>query len=222
VDRTQWRPIVQASDIHFWKTGGNYRAEEWAAEHLEDVLLAFYRRHRPGAKGALIVNSIATAHRLLALLQPAFAAEGLCVSLSKTIKDSYETARAHLKQAYWDVLGVSTGRALSAYLDLMKNAKQIAEEAQSFRGGSPFECGVIDVSEAGADGVKRYGLLTLAANADLDWLGLDEFKREAAGRAASYRRCGADGGLVPLPRLWRYTARGAGSAARRGGDVERG
>ncbi len=322
VNPAQWRPIVQATDIHFWKTGGNYRAEEWAAEHMEDTLLAFCRRHRPGAKGAIIVNGVATAHRLFALLKPVFEAEGLCVSLNtgltgetikcasldadlligtstvdvgvdfrinflafesrdagtflqrlgrlgrhtndrrghafaafeahalvpnfvaerlfegrkeepallgdgsemtraelsaairkaypppasfpsyarrwgwvqsahvyyrlshKTIKDSYETARAHLKQAYWDVLGISTGRALQDYLALLKDAKQIAEEAQSFRGGSPFECGVIDPSEPGADGVKRYGLLTLAANADLEWLGLDEFKREAARRGA--------------------------------------
>ena len=55
---------VQATDIHFWKTSGDYRAEEWAAEHLEDTLLAFFRRQRPGAKGAFIVNSVATAHRL--------------------------------------------------------------------------------------------------------------------------------------------------------------
>jgi hypothetical protein len=105
---------------------------------------------------------------------------------NKTIEDSYETARAHLKQTYWDVLGISTGRALNDYLELMKGARQIAEEAQSFRGGSPFECGVIDLSEAGADSVKRYGLLTLAANADLDWLEPDEFKGQVAQRGAAF------------------------------------
>jgi len=336
VDRAAWRPIVQATDIHFWKTGGDYRAEEWVAEHChservchserseESLLLGFFHRHRPGAKGAIIVNSVATAHRLFVLLRPVFEAEGLCVSLNtgftgetlkraslgadlligtstvdvgvdfrinflvfesrdagtflqrlgrlgrhtddgrghafeafeahalvpnfvserlfegksneppllpdaanvtraalseairkaypqpvsfesyarrwgwvqsahvyyrlsnKTIKDSYETARAHLKQTYWDVLGISTGRALSDYLELMKGARQIAEEAQSFRGGSPFECGVIDLSEAGADSVKRYDLLTLAANADLDWLEPDEFKRQVAQRGAAF------------------------------------
>ncbi|MBN1887855.1 MAG: type I-D CRISPR-associated helicase Cas3' [Thermoflexales bacterium] len=323
VDRDQWRPIVQATDIHFWNTQGDYRAEAWATDHLEDVLLAFFRHHRPGAKGAIIVNSIATAHRLFALLGPAFGAEGLCVSLNtgftgetlkrasleadlligtatvdvgvdfrinflvfesrdagtflqrlgrlgrhtddgrghafeafeahalvpnfvnerlfegkggespllpdstavaraelgkavhtaypqpvsfqsyarewgwvqsahvyyklsrKTIKDSYETAREHLKQHYWDVLGISTGRALREYAELTKDARQIAEEAQSFRGGSPFECGLIDDSEAGADSVKRYNLLTLAANANLEWLGQERFKREAAQRKAT-------------------------------------
>jgi len=334
VDQTTWRPIVQATGVHFWKMGGDYRAEEWVAEHChservchseqseESTLLDFFRRHRPGAKGAIIVNSVATAHRLFALLKPVFEAEGLCVSLNtgftgetlkrasleadlligtstvdvgvdfrinflvfesrdagtflqrlgrlgrhtddgrghafeafeahalvpnfvgerlfkgkgdeqpllpeatevtraalsqaiytaypqpasfqsyarrwgwvqsahvyyklsnKTIKDSYETARAHLKQTYWDVLDISTGRALNDYLELMKGARQIAEEAQSFRGGSPFECGVIDPFEAGADSVKRYGLLTLVVNASLDWLDPDEFKREVARRAA--------------------------------------
>ena len=323
VNHAQWRPIVQASDIHFWKTSGDYRAEEWSREHLEDVLLSFFRHHRPGAKGAIIVNGVATAHRLVVQLRPAFEAEGLHVSLntgftgealkrasldadlligtatidvgvdfrinflvfesrdagtflqrlgrlgrhtddgrghtfqafeahalvpnfvgerlfdgkggegallpnsievtraalseairtaypspvafksyarewgwiqsahvyyklsSKTVRDSYETARAHLKQCYWDTFGISTARALRDYRDLQTEAKQIVEEAQSFRGESPFECGVIDATETGADGVKRYGLLTMAANADLDWLGPDEFKQEAQRRGST-------------------------------------
>lgn len=330
VNGAQWRPIVQASDIQFWKTSGDYRAEEWVAEHLEDVLLSFFRRHRPGAKGAIIVNSVATAHRLVAKLKPVFEAEGLHVSLntgftgetlkrasleadlligtatidvgvdfrinflvfesrdagtflqrlgrlgrhiddgrghafeafeahalvpnfvgerlfegkgdagallpnsvdvtraelskaicsaypppvafksyarewgwiqsahvyyklsSKTVRDSYETARAHLKQYYWDTFGISTARALRNYLDLQTEAKQIVEEAQSFRGGSPFECGVIDAAETGADGVKRYSLLTMAANADLDWLGPDEFSREARQRGATLSSTAVD------------------------------
>ncbi len=322
VNLAQWRPIVQATDIHFWKTGSDYRVEEWAAEHLEDTLLSFCRRRRAGAKGAIIVNSVATAHRLLSQLGPAFEAEGLHVSLntgftgeslkrvsleadlliatatvdvgvdfrinflvfesrdsgtflqrlgrlgrhkddgrghafevfeahalvpnfvnerlfegkgderlplldsaeitradlsravctaypspasfksyarewgwvqsahvyyklgSGTIRDSYETARTHLKQHYWDVWGIDTRRALNDYVELTKNARQIAEEAQSFRGGSPFECGVIDMSEAGADSVKRYDLFTLVANASLEWLDPAEFAREAARRSA--------------------------------------
>lgn len=320
VAEAEWRRIVQATDVHFWETKGDYRAEEWVADHLQDTLLAFFRHHRPGAKGAFIVNGVATAHRLYDQLKPVFDPEGLAVSLNtgftgetlkrasleadlligtstidvgvdfrinflafesrdagtflqrlgrlgrhaddgrghkfeafeahalvpnfvterlfesnrggaallplstevtraqlsqaiydayprpvsfqsyarewgwvqsahvyyklcnKTVKDSYETARAHLKQYYWDTFGIGIGRALSDYRELKDGAKQIAEEAQSFRGGSPFECGVIDPVEPGADGVKRYDLLSLAANADVDWLGLDQFKRQAAQR----------------------------------------
>ena len=323
VDRAQWRPIVQTSDIQFWKTSGDYRAEEWTTEHLEDILLSFFRQHRSGTKGAFIVNSVATAHRLFAQLKPAFEADGLRVSLNTgftgetlkrasldadlligtatvdvgvdfrinflvfesrdagtflqrlgrlgrhaddgrghafeafeahalvpnfvgerlfegkgdespllpnsfdvtraelskaipsaypppvafksyarewgwiqsahvyyklsrgTIRDSYETARAHLKQYYWDTFGISTARALRDYCDLQTEAKQIVEEAQSFRGDSPFECGVIDAAETGADGVKRYDLLTMAAHADLEWLGPDEFIKEVLRREAA-------------------------------------
>lgn len=323
VNHAQWRPIVQASDIHFWKTSSDYRAEEWVTEHLEDVLLSFFRRHRPGAKGAIIVNGVATAHRLVAKLRPVFEAEGLHISLNTgftgealkhasldadlligtatidvgvdfrinflvfesrdagtflqrlgrlgrhigdgrghafeafeahalvpnfvserlferegevgmllplttgvtradlstairsaypspvafksyarewgwiqsahvyyklsrgTIRDSYEIARTHLKQYYWDTFGIGVARALRDYHDLQTEAKQIVEEAQSFRGDSPFECGVIDPTETGADGVKRYDLLSLAANADLDWLGPDEFGKEAHQRGVA-------------------------------------
>jgi CRISPR-associated endonuclease/helicase Cas3 len=323
VDRADWRPIVQATDLYFRETKGDYRAEEWTAEHLEDTLLAFFRYHRSGAKGAFIVNGVATAHRLVDQLRPAFAKEGLSVSLNtgftgetlkrasldadlligtstidvgvdfrinflvfesrdagtflqrlgrlgrhtddgrghrfeafeahalvpnfvrerlfesnrdrpallpemvgvtrsklseaireaypppasfksyarewgwvqsahvyyrlcnKTVRDSYETARANLKQYYWDVLGISTGRALGEYKELMEEAKQIAEEAQSFRGGSPFECGVIDPAEPGADSVKRYDLLNLAANAEVDWLGQEHFTQEAVQRGVA-------------------------------------
>jgi CRISPR-associated endonuclease/helicase Cas3 len=71
----EWRQILQGSDIHF-ATG---RVEEWLDAHQEDTLLDFFKRHRPGAKGAIIVNSIAAAKRILARLRPVFQGHGLTV-----------------------------------------------------------------------------------------------------------------------------------------------
>lgn len=73
-----WRSIVQGCDIHV----AALRAEEWVATHLEDTLLPFFREHRPGAKGAIIVNSLAAAHRIARLIEPLFKREGLCVRLN--------------------------------------------------------------------------------------------------------------------------------------------
>ncbi len=75
LEPSQWRRILHRTTIHFERL----RAEEWVAQHLDDVLLPFFEDHRPGAKGAIIVNSVAAAKRLVATLKPAFQARGLTV-----------------------------------------------------------------------------------------------------------------------------------------------
>lgn len=74
-DPAQWRRILHAATIHV-ATG---RVEEWVAQHLEDILLPFFLERTPHAKGAVIVNSVAAAHRLLNVLQPVLAQHGLTV-----------------------------------------------------------------------------------------------------------------------------------------------
>jgi CRISPR-associated endonuclease/helicase Cas3 len=71
----RWRRILHGTTICFEQLG----AEEWAAEHQDDILLPFFLDHRPGAKGAIIVNSVAAANRLVARLKPVFATHGLIV-----------------------------------------------------------------------------------------------------------------------------------------------
>ncbi len=65
-DPKQWRRILHGSDIYF--APGS--AEEWIEQNLEPVLLPFFRDNYPGAKGAIIVNSIAQAKRLVGRLKP--------------------------------------------------------------------------------------------------------------------------------------------------------
>jgi CRISPR-associated endonuclease/helicase Cas3 len=67
-----WRPILQGSHIHIAQGG----MEDWIAAGGDMVLLNWFRERRPGAKGALIVNSVAAALRLTAHLAPLFRTEG--------------------------------------------------------------------------------------------------------------------------------------------------
>jgi CRISPR-associated endonuclease/helicase Cas3 len=316
-DETLWRPIIRGSEINFWTA----RAEEWAEAHLADTLLAFFKEHGPGAKGAFIVNSVATAHRLVDRLGPEFAREGLRVLpntgltsnevrkasreadlligtstvdvgvdfrinflvfesrdagtflqrlgrlgrhnddghghrfeqftahalapnfvqerlfvghkddpawladgaqftreqlsaairsaypipfefrayaqtwgwiqsahvyaqlFNPTVKDTYTDVRERLKTRYWETFRFSAGKILHDYKELRSTKKPIVEEAQSFRGGSPFACGVIDDRD-GKEVVLSYDLFSLAANADLTWLEPEEFAWIARSRGA--------------------------------------
>jgi len=71
----RWRRILYGSDINF--AAG--RAEAWIDQHLDDILLPFFLNNGHGAKGAIIVNSVAAAMRLTARLAPVFAAHNLVV-----------------------------------------------------------------------------------------------------------------------------------------------
>jgi CRISPR-associated endonuclease/helicase Cas3 len=70
-----WRPILQGSAITF----APLSAEEWLDAGGEQTLLDWFHDHRPGARAALIVNSVATALRLVERLRPVFARQGLSV-----------------------------------------------------------------------------------------------------------------------------------------------
>lgn len=86
-----WRPILQGSQITFAQ--GN--AEEWIAVGGDRLMVSWFRQQRPGAKAALIVNSVASALRLTARLKPIFAGEGLKVEPNTGI-----TGRSTRKASY--------------------------------------------------------------------------------------------------------------------------
>lgn len=85
----EWRPILQASTLHF----AAQNAETWIAADGERIILDWFRQQRPAAKGALIVNSVATALRLTERLRPLFAREGLTVECNTGIT-GYRTRQA--------------------------------------------------------------------------------------------------------------------------------
>lgn len=61
----QWRRILHGSDITF----APQNAEEWLADGVRDVLLPWFGTYGKGAKAAIIVNSVATALRLVEQLR---------------------------------------------------------------------------------------------------------------------------------------------------------
>ena len=74
-DASKWRRILHETTVHF----GAGRIEEWIDAHLNDTLLPFFLDRTPHAKGAIIVNSVAAAHRLLDRLEPIFKKHNLTV-----------------------------------------------------------------------------------------------------------------------------------------------
>jgi CRISPR-associated endonuclease/helicase Cas3 len=61
-----YRRILRSATLHL-HTG---RLEDWVKAHFEDVILPFFAQQRPAAKGIIIANSVATAHRVHAFLAP--------------------------------------------------------------------------------------------------------------------------------------------------------
>lgn len=305
----QWRRIIHGSNITF----AAQTAEEWVEAHLHDTLLPFFQEHRPVAKGAIIVNSVAAAHRLAARLQPVFQQYGLTVepntgltsealrqvsrasdllvgtstvdvgidfrinllifesrdagtflqrlgrlgrhtaddhgrpfdrfqayalvpnfvlerlspgqleeggyytrealaaiihdvyppparflayarewgrlqcahvlqSLSKsTVYPTYTDTRRTLASLYWKTFNINVNEARQAYKDMLGDQQPLLEEARSFRGGSPLQCGLINLTESPPT-AQRYNLLSLAANAELSWLDRQAFEAELTRR----------------------------------------
>lgn len=67
---TGWRQILRGSEITFVSA----TAEEWLANGIQDVLLPWFKQHGKGTKAAIIVNSVATALRLVDRLRAALPA----------------------------------------------------------------------------------------------------------------------------------------------------
>lgn len=74
-DPQEWRRILHASNIAFCPG----RVDDWLDAHLEDTLIPFFQRNRPAAKGAVIVNSVAQAKRIVERLREALQPYGLVV-----------------------------------------------------------------------------------------------------------------------------------------------
>lgn len=62
-----YRCILQPCDLELHEIGQELRTEQWVIEHLDEIH-SFFKHHK-GSKGAILVNSVATARRLVALLK---------------------------------------------------------------------------------------------------------------------------------------------------------
>ncbi len=300
----RWRQILHGSDIHF--SSGS--VESWLDEHLEETLVPFFLKHRPGAKGAIIVNSVAQAKRVVERLKnelrphnlsvgentgltsrtlrsasydcdllvgtstvdvgvdfqinfllfesrdagsflqrlgrlgrhdfyerdgvkhqfqafqahavlPPWTLEALFEGKGKeappladgmktdretltqtineafppyanfagyaqawgalqsarvihgfaayTVRGQYEEAMQRLAQRYQAAFRTSINGQFRRMGELLRDAKPLFDEAVAFRGGSYFDCGVLDLTQEGATQIHRYNLFTLIANGNL-------------------------------------------------------
>jgi len=321
----QWRRILHAATVHFPQEP---RLEPWIEAHLDDVVLPFFLEHRPGAKGAMIVNSVAAAKRLVARLKPVFAAHQLTVEentgitsparrrdsyaadllvgtstvdvgvdfqinflvfesrdggtflqrlgrlgrhsgytrdgrfypfqdfaayaltptwiqetlfqgkdgaarllepeaiitreqlnaaireaypppacfdayarlwgelqtvkmmiglSSATVREQYKETRVRLQQRYETTFDIRLNAAFGRYKELRAQQKALLDEAETFRGGSYFNCCVIDETEQGVDRFKSVDLFMVAANAELQGLDEETFYTAATRAGLSHR-----------------------------------
>ena len=88
----KWRKILNQAEINFVPEN---RAEAWIEQHLEDILLPFFLDRKPNAKGAIIVNSVAAAYRILNKVKPVFEKHGLSADINTGM-----TSRSRRKSSY--------------------------------------------------------------------------------------------------------------------------
>ena len=91
------------------------------------------------------------------------------------VRDTYSQSLPNLRAHYWYTFNINVGQKWQEYNELIAEVPQLVHEAQSFRGDSPWQCGIIDKTESGKGLVKTYNLLSLAANGDLRWIGREKF-----------------------------------------------
>jgi CRISPR-associated endonuclease/helicase Cas3 len=85
------RRILRPVDLTLYSGG----LEDWCRAHVEDVILSFFRKQRTdghGAKGVIIANSVATAHRIGEFLKPICEAHGISVGLNTGLTPKAERA----------------------------------------------------------------------------------------------------------------------------------
>jgi len=91
---------------------------------------------------------------------------------SATVREQYKETRVRLQQRYETTFDIRLNAAFGRYKELRAQQKALLDEAETFRGGSYFNCCVIDETEQGVDRFKSVDLFMVAANAELQ--GLDE------------------------------------------------
>jgi len=94
-EKPGWRQISQPITLTFPDDlEPNVRSSyDWIVENTEDVILRFFLEHR-GSKGAIILNSIAAVYKLLAILKPLFAQQGLEVLPNTSLTGESERKRS--------------------------------------------------------------------------------------------------------------------------------
>jgi len=98
-------------------------------------------------------------------------------------KETFAPMIERLQPRYYRLLGANVPPALYEWRNVRKtDAERPILEAQSFRGGSPFACGVLQTNDAGEDEIVTYDLFMLLANFQLELLDRRTFLQAARQR----------------------------------------
>ena len=86
--------------------------------------------------------------------------------VDRNLQASFAPVRERLQRRYYDLTGANVGKAVQEADQYRHDGLDLlVQEAQSFRGGSPFECGVL---KDGENDPITYNLFWLLANAQLE------------------------------------------------------
>ncbi|MEM9819016.1 MAG: type I-D CRISPR-associated helicase Cas3' [Cyanobacteria bacterium P01_D01_bin.6] len=96
-DASGWRQISQPISLHFPAElqPGSKSGYDWILENAESIILKFFLDY-PNSKGAIILNSIASVYRLVAVLKPLFEQHNLTVLPNTSLTGESERARSVL------------------------------------------------------------------------------------------------------------------------------
>jgi CRISPR-associated endonuclease/helicase Cas3 len=98
----------------------------------------------------------------------------------KSIRDQYQDARERLQKRYDETFGFHLSDAFGKFKELAESRSPMLDDALSFRGGSEFNCCVIDTAEQNEqEKFKNVDLLQMIANHNLGYLSEAEFYQAA-------------------------------------------
>jgi CRISPR-associated endonuclease/helicase Cas3 len=102
-----YRPVLHPATLNVHQCGEREDAEQWIAAHLDTIAAHWSQALDPRPKGVIIVNSVATARRIVALLQSTLTKDhGISVGENSGLVDAMRRAEAlHARDI---VVGTST------------------------------------------------------------------------------------------------------------------
>jgi CRISPR-associated endonuclease/helicase Cas3 len=83
-----YRRILQPCELELHEISQERRTEQWIEEHLDEIRDFFHKY--PGSKGAILVNSVATARRLVILLKERLGSDDISIGENTGLTDPQE------------------------------------------------------------------------------------------------------------------------------------
>ena len=103
------------------------------------------------------------------------------------LRENYASEREKLTQIYSDIFETDIEtRSTKLYFAIKKQQPEIIDAGViRFRGETPFTCGILDETDGK---IKDYNLLWVLQNAEVEYMGKADFKRECQARGIPFRK----------------------------------